>query len=99
MSKSILVTGGAGFIGSFLVDELIKRKHSVRILDNIEPQVHNGKIPGYLNKNAELIKKDIGDDSALKESIKDIDIIFHYAAMVGVGQSMYQINRYNDINA
>ena len=99
MSKSILVTGGAGFIGSFLVDELIKRKHSVRILDNIEPQVHNGKIPGYLNKNAELIKKDIGDDSALKEAIKDIDIIFHYAAMVGVGQSMYQINRYNDVNA
>lgn len=98
MRKAILVTGGAGFIGSFLVDELIKKGHFVRIIDNIEPQVHNGKIPSYLNKEAEFIQADIRDSKILRESIKDIDVIFHDAAMVGVGQSMYQINRYVDVN-
>jgi len=97
MKKNILVTGGAGFIGSFLVDELVKQ-HNVRILDNLEPQVHQGKMPDYLNKKAEFIKGDIRNEDDLKKAIKDIDVIFHYAAMVGVGQSMYQIIRYTDVN-
>lgn len=95
---NILVTGGAGFIGSFLVDELVKRGHFVRILDNLEPQVHQGKIPGYLNKQAEFIKGDVRDENVVKKTIQDIDIIFHQAALVGVGQSMYDIKRYVDIN-
>lgn len=93
----ILVTGGAGFIGSHIVDDLIKEGHYVRIFDNLEPQVHN-KMPSYLNKNAEFIKGDVRDASAIETAIQDIDIIFHEAALVGVGQSMYQIEKYVDVN-
>ena len=93
----ILVTGGAGFIGSHIVDELIKKGHYVRIFDNLEPQVHT-QAPAYLNKDAEFIKSDIRDIHALEAAIKDMDIIFHEAAMVGIGQSMYQVKRYVDAN-
>ena len=93
---NILVTGGAGFVGSHLVDELVK-KHEVVIYDNLEPQVHNG-VPDYLNSSAEFIKEDIRDRDKLKKAIVDSEIIFHEAAMVGVGQSMYQIERYMDVN-
>ncbi len=94
----ILVTGGAGFIGSFLVDKLISDGHSVRIFDNLEPQVHQNKIPDYLNKEAEFIKADVMDYDALAKAIDDVEVIFHEAAMVGVGQSMYQIRRYVNVN-
>jgi dTDP-L-rhamnose 4-epimerase len=92
----ILVTGGAGFVGSHLVDELTK-KHEVTIYDNLEPQVHKN-FPEYLNNGAELIKEDIRDRAKLKEAISDSEVIFHEAAMVGVGQSMYQIEKYMDVN-
>ena len=95
----LLVTGGAGFIGSFIVDELIKRKHKVRILDNLVEQVHRGKVPDYLNKNAEFIKGDVQDKKAFSYALKDIDFVFHEAAEVGVGQSMYEISRYVNTNA
>jgi len=95
---SVLVTGGAGFIGSFLVDELIKLGHSVKILDNLEPQVHLGKVPDYLNKNAEFINEDINNYEIIKDSIKGIDFIFHEASLVGVGQSMYEIKKYTYAN-
>ncbi len=98
MKKKILVTGGAGFIGSFIVDKLVELGHEVRIFDNLEPQVHQGKIPDYLNKKAEFVKGDIGDYGALKKAMQDVDVIFHKAAMVGVGQSMYQIRRYMEVN-
>lgn len=94
----ILVTGGAGFIGSFLVDKLIEQGHFVRIFDNLEPQVHGNKAPEYLNKSAEFIKADILDFEALQNAISDIEVIFHLAAMVGVGQSMYRIKRYIAVN-
>jgi len=94
----ILITGGAGFIGSFIVDKLISDGHSVRIFDNLEPQVHQGKIPDYLNKEAEFVKGDVLDYDVLAEAVKDIDVIFHEAAMVGVGQSMYHIRRYVNAN-
>lgn len=94
----ILVTGGAGFIGSFLVDKLVEKRHDVRIFDNLEQQVHQGKIPLYLNKKAEFIKGDVLDYEVLKEAIQDVEIIFHQAAMVGVGQSQYQVKRYTDAN-
>jgi len=87
---NVLVTGGAGFIGSHIVDKLVDDGHFVRIFDNLEPQVHKG-IPSYLNKNSEFVKGDVRDINQLGSAIKDIDVIFHEAAMVGVGQSMYQI--------
>jgi dTDP-L-rhamnose 4-epimerase len=93
----ILVTGGAGFIGSHIVDELIREGHYVRIFDNLEPQVHT-QVPSYLNKDAEFIKGDVRDIPAMEAAIEDMDVIFHEAAMVGVGQSMYQVKRYVDVN-
>lgn len=94
----ILVTGGAGFIGSYLVDELIKRKHQVTIYDNLEPQVHQGKVPTYLNKKAKFIKADICDRTQLNKALLNTDVVFHKAAMVGVGQSMYEIEKYTKVN-
>ncbi|MHA1284898.1 MAG: SDR family NAD(P)-dependent oxidoreductase [Promethearchaeota archaeon] len=100
MSKNILVIGGAGFIGSHLVDNLIERKHDVIVFDNLEPQVHGNldKAPEYFNKKAILHKRDLRDKKAIKELIKGVDVIFHLAAMVGVAQSMYQIEKYYDVN-
>lgn len=96
--EKILVTGGAGFIGSHLVDRLVKDGHSVRVLDNFEPQVHQGKKPNYLNKDAEYIEGDVRDENILKKVLKNVDYIFHYAAKVGVGQSMYEIKDYVSSN-
>lgn len=96
--ERILITGGAGFIGSHLVDELIKRGHKVKVLDIFEPQVHRGKKPKYLNKDAEYIKGDVRKPSDLKKALDKTDVVFHLAAQVGVGQSMYEIERYIDHN-
>ena len=99
MNKRVLVTGGAGFIGSFLVDALIVRGYQVRILDNLDPQVHpDGKPPNYLNEEAEFIHDDVCNYEGLKRTIKDVKIIFHEASAVGVGQSQYQVKKYVDVN-
>ena len=97
MSK-VLVTGGAGFIGSHLVDSLIAKGHQVRILDSIVPQVHGDKIPAHLNKEAEFIKADVCDAEAVKKALDGIEVLYHEAAEVGVGQSMYEIVRYVKAN-
>jgi len=100
MSKKILVTGGAGFIGSHLVDRLVELGHKVRVFDNLEPQVHGDKqeVPNYLNKECEFIKGDIRDRKELKKALKGMEVIFHEAAMVGVAQSMYEIYDYIEAN-
>jgi len=100
MSKKVLVTGGAGFIGSHLVDKLIELGHEVVVFDNLEPQVHGDgqRIPEYLNKECEFIKGDIRNRDELKKALKGKEIIFHQAAVVGVGQSMYEINKYTEVN-
>ena len=96
--EKVLVTGGAGFIGSHLVDELIKCKYKVRVLDSFEEQVHQRKRPGYLNKKCEYIKGDVRDPKDLQKAMDGINFVFHLAAQVGVGQSMYQIRKYIDHN-
>lgn len=96
--RKILITGGAGFIGSFLVDELVDLGYDVRILDNLEEQVHQGQKPKYLNKQADFIKGDVRNYSDLQKVIEGIDAIFHLASAVGVGQSNYQIKKYVDSN-
>jgi len=96
--EKVLVTGGAGFIGSFTVDLLVERGYEVTILDNLEVQVHGEKIPDYLNKEARFLRGDIRDERLLKKFTKEIDAIIHLASAVGVGQSMYQIDKYVDYN-
>ena len=95
----ILVTGGCGFIGSHLVDKLVKCGHKVRVYDLLEPQVHLGRKPSFLNKDAEYIYGDVRNKEKLKKALKGIEIVFHEAAQVGVGQSMYQIEKYISHNS
>jgi dTDP-L-rhamnose 4-epimerase len=91
---NILVTGGAGFIGSHLVDALVERGHRVRILDNLIPQVHTTGRPDHINPDAELLRGDVCDKTLLNRALEGVDTVYHQAAEVGVGQSMYEIERY-----
>jgi len=95
----ILVTGGMGFLGSHLVDALIKQNHDVVSFDNLEYQVHQGSRPKYLNRGARYVIGDVRNKNKLKEAVKNSEIIFHQAAMVGVGQSMYEISKYIHSNS
>jgi dTDP-L-rhamnose 4-epimerase len=97
IKMKVLVTGGAGFIGSYIVDALIAEGNEVVIYDNLDPQVHK-KVPSYLNTEAEFIKEDVRDRSKLAEIVTNVDAVYHEAAAVGVGQSMYQIDHYVDVN-
>lgn len=90
----ILVTGGAGFIGSHLVDELIRLGYQVRVLDLLEKQVHHGKKPDYLNPEVDYSWGDICDQKKLDRILKGVEVVYHLAAQVGVGQSMYELRRY-----
>lgn len=100
MKKQILITGGAGFIGSHLADELLNTGYKVRVLDNLSEQVHgeSRKRPDYLNEEVELQVGDVRNVEDVKKALKGVDAVFHLAAMVGVGQSMYQIRDYTDVN-
>jgi dTDP-L-rhamnose 4-epimerase len=98
MSKHVLVTGGAGFVGSHLVDALLAAGHRARVLDNLAMQVHGKSTPGYLSPQAELVRGDTRDADAVRRSLEGIDIVFHLAAAVGVGQSMYEISHYVGAN-
>ncbi len=99
MSKQILITGGAGFIGSHLADELLAEGHRVRALDVLSPQVHPGRArPDYLNPEVELQVGDVRDPETLQRALRGVDAVYHFAAMVGVGQSMYQVADYTGVN-
>ena len=95
----VLITGGAGFIGSHLADHLLAAGHSVRVLDSLDPQVHPGGRPAYLDPELELLLGDIRDRSAVAGALEGVDAVAHLAAAVGVGQSMYEIERYTSVNA
>ncbi len=98
MRKQVLITGGAGFVGSHLADGLLRAGHAVRVLDNLTPQVHSDGIPDYLSKHVEMVIGDIRDPKMVQKALCGIDVIFHFAAVVGVGQSMYEIGRYMSVN-
>ena len=100
MAKHVLITGGAGFVGSHLADELLRHGYRVRMLDNLAPQVHGSEAqrPDYLDADVELIVGDVRDPEALDKALKGVDAVYHLAAIVGVGQSMYEIARYTDVN-
>jgi dTDP-L-rhamnose 4-epimerase len=91
---SVLVTGGAGFIGSHLTDALLEQGHRVRVLDLLVPQVHSNGTAQYLSPDAEFIHGDVCDSQVVKLALEGVDAVFHQAAEVGVGQSMYEIDRY-----
>src|SRR5437016_1377168 len=93
----ILVTGGAGFIGSHLVRRLISRGDDVMVLDSLQSQVHDGTAPA-LPASAELIVGDVGDGALADRALDGTDAVVHLAAVVGVGQSMYEIARYTEFN-
>src|SRR3954468_3369797 len=101
MHERVLITGGAGFIGSHLADELLRSGYRVRALDNLSPQVHGQhmKRPAYLDDEVELVVGDVRDRDAIRRALDGVDIVYHFASMVGVGQSMYQIERYTDVNS
>jgi dTDP-L-rhamnose 4-epimerase len=104
MSKGkSLVTGGAGFIGSYIVEQLLCGGYEVRVLDSLEPQVHGalaerGEAPEYLAEDAEFIQGDVRDRDAVAAALEGVDYLFHEAALVGVAQSMYDARRYMEIN-
>ncbi len=100
MRCDVLVTGGAGFIGSHLTDALIAAGHKVRVYDSLEAQVHGegARAPSYLNPEAEFVVAKLGDRQALTKALSGVKVVFHLAAAVGVGQSMYQIQHYVEYN-
>jgi dTDP-L-rhamnose 4-epimerase len=100
MSKRVLITGGAGFIGSHLADELLHHGYEVRVLDCLCSQVHEdtAERPHYLSPEVELITGDVRDRAAVQRALQGVDAVFHLAARVGVGQSMYQVEEYTAVN-
>lgn len=100
MARKVLVTGGAGFVGSHLVDALVARGDEVRILDNLDPQVHGParRVPEWVPAEAELRVGDVRDADAVRRSLDGVDVVYHLAAAVGVAQSMYQVADYTAVN-
>ena len=96
----VLVTGGAGFIGSHLADALLQRGCRVRVLDTLAEQVHGDSrsFPAYLSREVETIRGDIRNRDDVLRALEGVEAVFHFAAAVGVGQSMYEIESYTDIN-
>jgi dTDP-L-rhamnose 4-epimerase len=98
--QNVLITGGAGFIGSHVADELLAHGFKVRVLDTLAAQVHgdDGRRPDYLDPEVEVMVGDVTDRDVLSKALQDIDAVYHFAAAVGVGQSMYQVAHYTRVN-
>ena len=98
--RRVLVTGGAGFVGSHLVDALVERGDRVVVLDNLDPQVHGPEQapPEWLNERAELVRGDVRHREIWPRVLDGVDVIYHLAAAVGVGQSMYEVAKYTAVN-
>jgi dTDP-L-rhamnose 4-epimerase len=95
----ILITGGAGFVGSHLADRLLREGYKVRVVDDLTEQVHgDGGWPDYLDDRVERVTADVRDPDRMAGALKGVDAVYHFAAAVGVGQSMYQIRHYTDVN-
>lgn len=99
-NTTILITGGAGFIGSHLTDELFRHGYHVRILDNLSPRVHgvDRRLPKHLDPRADLIVGDIRDVHTVQEALEGVDAVIHLAASVSTRQSMYTIEQYMSTN-
>src|ERR1700761_2169532 len=100
MKGNVLITGGAGFIGSHVAAELLRAGYHVRVLDSLVTQVHGETPdrPNYLHKDAEFILGDVRNPEILDEALAGVDAVYHFVALVGVGQSMYQIAEYTSVN-
>src|SRR3954470_11288196 len=100
MTQRVLITGGAGFIGSHVTDLLLDHGYTVRLLDNLAPQVHgpSGERPDYLARDADLVVGDIREREVVARCLRDVETVIHLAACVGVGQSMYDMVSYVDVN-
>jgi dTDP-L-rhamnose 4-epimerase len=101
MEKKVLITGGAGFIASHCADALLQRGYHVQAFDNLDPQIHgvDRRRPTYLDRRVELLVGDIRSPKAVRGALADADAVLHLAARVGVGQSMYEVAGYTDVNS
>src|ERR687883_330744 len=100
MATRILITGGAGFIGSHVADELLAHGYRVRALDGLTPQVHGGRErPEYLSSEVELLVGGVRDPDAVTRAVDGVDAVVPLAARVGVGQSMYELAEYTAVNS
>ena len=98
--QKVLITGGAGFIGSHVADELLAHGYRVRVLDTLAAQVHgaDGRRPDYLDAQVEVVVGDVADRETLGRALQGVDAVYHFAAAVGVGQSMYEVAHYTRVN-
>ena len=99
-SPLVLITGGAGFIGSHTADALIQNGYRVRIFDCLDPQVHGkaGVFPSYLHPGIECLRGDVRQVGDVKQALKGVSFVYHFAALTGMGQSMYELKNYTDVN-
>jgi dTDP-L-rhamnose 4-epimerase len=100
--NTVLITGGAGFIGSHLSKLLLSSGFNVRILDTLSPQIH-GQVPHDLewleDRRVNFLRGSVTDRLALTSALEGVEYVVHLAAETGTGQSMYEISRYNEVNS
>src|SRR3954469_4996959 len=100
MTKTVLITGGGGFIASHCASLLLRHNYRVKALDNLDAQIHgqDRRPPSYLDRRVELVVGDIRSPKTIRRALADVDFVIHLAARVGVGQSMYEMADYTDVN-